>query len=114
MNNAAPAYGLWLLTAAWRILYVAQRTRTLATDGPYAYLRHPQYAGFVLIMFGFLLQWPTILTLLMFPVLVYMYVRLARSEGAASRKTFGDAYASYEAVTPAFFPRFGRKGLHSA
>jgi protein-S-isoprenylcysteine O-methyltransferase Ste14 len=101
--------GFWLLVAAWRVLYVAQRTHTLATDGPYAHIRHPQYAAFVLIMFGFLLQWPTILTLLMFPVLVYMYIRLARSEEAESREVFGEAYAQYEAVTPAFFPRLGQK-----
>jgi len=69
--------GFWLLAAAWRVLYAAQKTRTLAVSGPYARIRHPQYTAFILIMFGFLLQWPTILTLLMFPVLVYMYAHLA-------------------------------------
>ncbi|OGI47594.1 MAG: isoprenylcysteine carboxyl methyltransferase, partial [Candidatus Muproteobacteria bacterium RBG_16_65_34] len=66
--------GFWLLASAWRVLYAAQRTHTLATTGPYAWIRHPQYAAFVLIMFGFLVQWPTLLTLAMFPVLTYMYV----------------------------------------
>jgi protein-S-isoprenylcysteine O-methyltransferase Ste14 len=47
-------------------------------------VRHPQYVGFILVMFGFLLQWPTLLTLAMFPVLVWMYVRLARQEERAS------------------------------
>ena len=70
--------GFVLISAAWRVLYDAQQRRALATTGPYSYVRHPQYVGFVLIMFGFLLQWPTILTLAMFPVLVWMYVRLAR------------------------------------
>ena len=56
-------------------------------------------------MFGFLLQWPTILTLLMFPLLVTMYVRLARHEEAEVRRTFGAAYNAYAAVTPAWFPR---------
>src|SRR3972149_4282787 len=68
--------GFWLLASAWRALYQAQRSHQLATTGTYAKIRHPQYDAFVLIMFGFLLQWPTLLTLLMFPVLVYMYVRL--------------------------------------
>src|SRR3989304_4422916 len=72
--------GFILLSNAWRVLYAAQNNRTLATTGPYARIRHPQYVGFVLIMFGFLAQWPTILTLAMFPVLVYMYVRLAGRE----------------------------------
>jgi protein-S-isoprenylcysteine O-methyltransferase Ste14 len=59
--------------------------------GPYRLVRHPQYIGFVAIMFGFLLQWPTLLTLAMFPVLVLMYVRLAISEERDSEKTFGEA-----------------------
>ena len=99
--------GFILLSNAWRVLYAAQKSRTLATSGPYARIRHPQYAGFVLIMFGFLLQWPTLLTLLMFPVLVTMYVLLARREEREVLKEFGTVYAGYAAVTPAFFPRFG-------
>ncbi len=97
--------GFWLLYAAWPVLYRAAKTGALATTGPYAYVRHPQYVAFVLIMFGFLLQWPTILTLSMFPVLVYMYTRLARREERAVRQAFGSAYESYAAVTPAFCPR---------
>lgn len=94
-----------LLASAWNVLYQAQRTHSLAATGPYAYMRHPQYAAFVLIMLGFLLQWPTLPTLLMFPILVYMYVRLARREEREVRAEFGEAYARYAAVTPAFFPR---------
>ena len=97
--------GFWLLAAAWRVLYAAQRAGRLATTGPYARLRHPQYAGFVLIMFGFLLQWPTLLTLAMFPVLVLMYARLARREEREVAAAFGAEYAAYAARTPAFFPR---------
>lgn len=58
-------------------------------------------------MLGFLLQWPTILTLLMFPLLVAMYVRLARHEEAEAHRTFGVAYDAYAAATPAWFPRLG-------
>ena len=97
--------GFILLSAAWKVLYQAQRNHQLATTGPYAKIRHPQYDAFVLIMFGFLLQWPTLLTLLMFPVLVYMYVRLARREEEEALREFGDAYREYMARTPAFFPR---------
>ncbi|MFZ5862494.1 MAG: methyltransferase family protein [Nitrospirota bacterium] len=98
--------GFVLLSNAWKVLYAAQQTRTLATAGPYARIRHPQYAGFVMIMFGFLLQWPTILTLAMFPVLVVMYVRLARREEREVLAEFGEVYARYAARTPAFVPRF--------
>ena len=68
-------------------------------------MRHPQYVGFVLILLGFLLQWPTLLTLVMFPILVTMYVRLARREEHEAEATFGAAYTRYAAVVPAFFPR---------
>jgi methanethiol S-methyltransferase len=97
--------GFILLASAWTVLYAAQRERILATTGPYARVRHPQYGGFVLIMVGFLLQWPTLVTLAMFPVLVYMYVRLARREERMVATEFGEQYASYAKRTPAFFPR---------
>lgn len=97
--------GFILLASAWNVLYQAQRQHTLATTGAYAHVRHPQYAAFILIMFGFLLQWPTILTLVMFPFLVAMYVRLAHREEADARREFGAAFDAYAAVTPAWFPR---------
>lgn len=97
--------GFTLLSAAWDVLFQAQRAGQLATTGPYAYLRHPQYAGFSLILLGFLLQWPTLLTLLMFPILVTMYLRLARREEREALAEFGDAYARYAADVPRFFPR---------
>ena len=100
--------GFILLAAAWKVLYAAQRQRVLALTGPYARLRHPQYAGFMLIMLGFLMQWPTLPTLLMFPILAAMYVRLARREEREALATFGEPYAHYMATTPAFFPRLGR------
>ncbi len=100
--------GFILISAAWKVLYEAQRRRALATTGPYARVRHPQYAGFVLIMFGFLLQWPTLLTLAMFPVLVWMYWRLARQEEREAIAAFGNAYAQYASQVPAFIPRWRR------
>ncbi len=101
--------GFILLSNAWRVLYAAQKNRALATAGPYARIRHPQYVGFVLIMLGFLVQWPTILTLAMFPVLVFMYVHLARREEREVEAEFGAEYRRYAARTPAFIPRFGMK-----
>jgi protein-S-isoprenylcysteine O-methyltransferase Ste14 len=96
--------GFILISVAWRVLYEAQQRRELATTGPYRYVRHPQYVGFVLVMLGFLLQWPTLLTLAMFPVLVSMYARLARQEEQEARAEFGQAYEIYAAKTPAWFP----------
>ena len=102
--------GFILLARAWDVLYAAQRAGKLAVSGPYARIRHPQYAGFILIMLGFLVQWPTLVTLLMFPILVYMYVRLARSEEREAEAAFGDEYRRYVARTPAFFPHLSAAG----
>ncbi len=99
--------GFAVLATAWPILYRAQREHRLATTGPYARVRHPQYAGFVMILLGFLFQWPTLLTLAMFPVLFFMYVRLARQEEQEAIREFGDVYRSYASETPAFIPRVG-------
>lgn len=107
LSNILIVAGFFVLASAWKVLYSAQRRHSLATTGAYARIRHPQYAGFVIIMFGFLLQWPTIVTLAMFPVLVYMYLRLARSEEKEVRAKFGETYARYAERTPAFFPRIG-------
>lgn len=96
--------GFMMLSSAWDVLYKARKRHTLATTALYASLRHPQYVGFVLIMFGFLLQWPTILTILMFPVLVFMYARLAVSEEKEMERDFGKHYREYKEKTPAFIP----------
>ena len=101
--------GFFLLARAWPVLYKAQRAQQLAMTGPYARIRHPQYVGFILIMLGFLVQWPTLLTLVMFPILVVMYMRLAKREEREARAAFGEHYTSYAAVTPAFFPHLRRR-----
>lgn len=105
LSNVIIAGGFVLLAAAWNVLYAAQRAGRLATTGPYARLRHPQYAGFILIMLGFLLQWPTIPTLVMFPVLVVMYVRLAGREDREAQAAFGGEWERYAARTRGFVPR---------
>ncbi|MEK6591766.1 MAG: isoprenylcysteine carboxylmethyltransferase family protein [Pseudomonadota bacterium] len=107
LSTAFIIAGFWLLAAAWKVLYQAQRGHRLATTGPYARIRHPQYAGFVLIMFGFLLQWPTLVTLAIFPILFFMYVRLARKEELDAVAEFGEEYRRYQLRTPVFFPRLG-------
>lgn len=111
LSNVAIGAGLILLATSWRVLYQAQRAHHLTTTGPYARVRHPQYVGFILIMLGFLLQWPTLLTLIMLPILVAMYVRLARQEEQGLRREFGEEYARYAANTPAFFPRLRRHNI---
>ena len=101
--------GLWLLSSAWLVLHRAQSQRALAVGGPYKWIRHPQYAAFILVMAGFLVQWPTVITAIMFPILVFMYVQLARAEDREAEGQFGAAWRVYAAGTPAFLPRLGRR-----
>jgi protein-S-isoprenylcysteine O-methyltransferase Ste14 len=100
--------GFWLIAASWRVLWQAARDRELAVTGPYGWVRHPQYVGFLSIMVGFLVQWPTLPTLAMFPALVVVYRRLAVSEEREVAARFGAAWEAYTAATPRFVPN-----LHS-
>lgn len=102
--------GFWLVAVGWRHLHDAAQADRLATRGPYAQVRHPQYDGFLLVMIGFLLQWPTIPTLIMFPVLAYIYARLARTEERVVAQQFGREWDEYAARTPAFVPKVGPWG----
>jgi methanethiol S-methyltransferase len=109
-SNLLIAGGLIMLASAWRVLYAAQRVHRLATTGLYARMRHPQYVAFVLILLGFLLQWPTLLTLAMFPVLAGMYAWLSRREEADMEQLFGEEYRRYAGRTPRFIPRLRLAG----
>ena len=109
LSNLLIAGGFILIAAAWEVLYKAQKRGELAVTGPYASIRHPQYVGFILIMLGFLLQWPTLITLAMFPILVMMYVRLAHREEKDVAIQFDEAYRRYAAKTPRFLPRWGAR-----
>ena len=97
--------GFWLIYAGWKVLFAALKAGELATTGPYERVRHPQYLGFILIMVGFLLQWPTLATLVMFPMLVYIYRRLAIREEREVAERFGVAWKRYAAQTPRLLPR---------
>lgn len=108
MSNGAIFGGFLILASAWPVLYRAQRANGLAMTGPYALVRHPQYVGFAVIMLGFLLQSPTLPTLVMFPVMLWVSARLARREEPDTRARFGAAYDAYAAAAPAFLPRLGR------
>jgi protein-S-isoprenylcysteine O-methyltransferase Ste14 len=103
--------GFILLSSAWERLYKAQKQHKLATTGWYARIRHPQYVGFVFIMLGFLFQWPTLITLVMFPILLLMYARLAKLEEKEMERSFGQTYRDYASKTPAFFPKINPNSI---
>ncbi len=94
--------GYVLLSKGWSQIHAARGG--LVTDGIYAYARHPQYTGLFLLISGFLVQWPTLPTVLMAPILYFAYVRLAKKEERRVWEEYGEAYAEYARNTPAFFP----------
>lgn len=97
--------GISLLIEGWREVYQAHRAGRFASDRLYGTIRHPQYTGIFLALFGQLVHWPTVLTLALFPIIVWAYVRLARKEEEKMIQAFGDEYRSYRRRVPAFFPR---------
>ncbi|MBW7851659.1 MAG: isoprenylcysteine carboxylmethyltransferase family protein [Rhodospirillales bacterium] len=107
ISNILIVAGFIIVARSWRVLHAAQRVGMLATSGPYARVRHPQYGGFVLVMLGLLFQWPTLVTAAMFPILVVAYVRLARAEERSALAEFGEAYRSYMKEVPGFIPHLG-------
>jgi protein-S-isoprenylcysteine O-methyltransferase Ste14 len=101
------ATGAALVAVGWVTVYRGRGL--LVTDGIYAYLRHPQYVGLILVVIGFIVQWPTFPTIVMAPILIVLYVRLSRREDADLAAASGEAFLDYAARTPAFVP-WGRRG----
>ncbi|HED40751.1 MAG TPA: isoprenylcysteine carboxylmethyltransferase family protein, partial [Chromatiales bacterium] len=85
--------GYLLLSKGWTQIHAARGG--LVTDGIYAYARHPQYTGLFLVIIGFLVQWPTLLTVIMAPIMLYAYVHLARVEEQRAEAEFGELYRDY-------------------
>jgi len=104
--NLFIVFGFVLLSSGWKVLHKAQTDHALATTGLYAKIRHPQYVGFVAIMFGFLVMWPTLLTLIMFPILLYMYHYLGKKEEQQMINEFGEQYLKYKKSVPAYIPKW--------
>jgi protein-S-isoprenylcysteine O-methyltransferase Ste14 len=77
---------------------------TLVKTGIYKYIRHPQYAGLLLLSFGMIVEWATLPMLIMFPIMIVMYVRLAKREEKDMILEFGDAYKIYMKSTKMFIP----------
>ena len=104
LSNVFIIGGILLLGKAWQVLYNAQKMHHIATTNVYKYVRHPQYTAFILIIIGFLLQWPTFITLIMAPILILRYIRLAKTEEQEMTKQFDSAYTNYKKETPGYVP----------
>lgn len=107
VSIALIALGVSLVAVGWATVHRGRGA--LVTGGIYRRLRHPQYLGLILVVLGFNVQWPTLPTLLMAPVLIWMYIRQARREDAELAARFGPAFDAYVARVPAFLPRVGRR-----
>jgi methanethiol S-methyltransferase len=94
--------GLFLIVKGWAEVYF--RRDRLITEGVYGVVRHPQYAGIFLVIFGQLVHWPTIPTLLLAPLIAWFYVRLAKREEGDLIEQFGIQYDQYREVVPRFVP----------
>ncbi len=99
--------GLFVIAIGWRGIHSGNGE--LVTQGIYKYIRHPQYSGFILMIIGFLVQWPTIITLVTAPILLFMYAKLAKKEELIMLELFGEEYENYRKKVPAFIPFIKQK-----
>ncbi|MBI5639995.1 MAG: isoprenylcysteine carboxylmethyltransferase family protein [Nitrospirae bacterium] len=107
ISNGLVLIGFVIMWKGWKLIHGAKSG--LVTNGPYAYVRHPQYSGLFIVMIGMLIQWPTIITALMFPVLIFVYYRLSKREEREMMELFGDEYRRYTEKTPMFIPKLADK-----
>lgn len=118
IGYAISVLGVLLIIAGWREVYRAHKQthkqRRLATEGLYAFMRHPQYTGIFVVLFGEgVVHWPTVFSLTAIPIIVMAYVFLARKEERQMVKEFGDEYLEYQRRVPMFFPRRSDRALET-
>ena len=107
ITNGIIFFGIYIIYLGWKKIYHATGEQLVA-DGIYAHIRHPQYVGMMLITIGFLIQWPTIITLVMWPILLFLYYRLSKYEEKKLAAKFGQEFYEYQAKVPAIIPQIGR------
>lgn len=101
--------GIGIFMEGWRELHRARQGNRLVTDRLYGLVRHPQYTGLFIALFGEgIVHWPTIFSVALFPIIVLAYYFLARSEERKVGEEFGDEYRAYCRRVPMFIPRWGQ------
>lgn len=105
-------WGLHLITMGWKLVYDSKGK--LVKKGIYSKIRHPQYTGIFLITTGFLIQWPTLLTLIMYPFVIFMYYNLAKKEEIDVKGKYPAEYNAYKKKVPMFFPKMNFNSVKSA
>ncbi len=94
--------GGFLVLTGWKKIYQAKNI--LVTDGIYKYMRHPQYTGIILVTTGMLVHWPTLIALIVWPILLLAYYGLAKKEEKEMEAKFGEIYQEYKSKVPMFLP----------
>ena len=102
LSNALILVGIMVISAAWERVYASQGG--LVTDGIYRHVRHRQYTGIFIVTLGFMVQWPTLATLILWPFVIWMYVRLAKREERDVLEQYPEEYLEYMRHVPMFFP----------
>ena len=106
ISNGIIFLGGYMVYKGWILIHDAKGEK-LVTGSIYSHIRHPQYSGLFLITIGFLIQWPSLTTLVMWPVLMFAYYRLAMREEKELTEQFGKDFIQYKNRVPAFIPRVG-------
>lgn len=101
IGTALSIIGLLLVAGGWRQIH---RAGGLVTTGLYRFMRHPQYTGVLLFTLGWILHWPSMLTIVLWPILAGAYIWLSSKEEARAIEEYGEAYRAYAAHTKRFLP----------
>lgn len=109
INITLAIIALFLILNGWYNIYKKYWSKetgkgSLVTTGVYRYMRHPQYTGLLLMSLGMIIEWATLPMLIIYPVMVFMYLRLAKKEEQDMIQEFGEEYRSYIKNTKRFFP----------
>lgn len=104
ITNGLIFFGIYLMYSGWMKIYKSKGDK-LVTDGIYSYVRHPQYGGLFLITVGFLIQWPSLITIVMWPLLTFAYYKLAKREEKELKVMFGKEFLEYKRKVPLLFPK---------
>lgn len=101
LGTAISLVGLLLVGWGWRLIH---RSQGMVSHSVYRLIRHPQYTGLMMFTLGWLIHWPSLFTLALWPILLLAYIWLARFEEKLAIDAFGDAYRDYMNHTKRFIP----------
>lgn len=109
VSLAGYAIALWSVAYLGRSLAVVVSVRTLVLGGPYRYVRHPMYLGYVFLVTGMLIASASVYAGVLLVTYLLLTVYRARLEEQALC-SYSDEYRRYAARTGFLFPALGALG----